>query len=205
MERLSSLAVRTSLLAAFLAFAVRVLAATWRVRRIGRGTVDEALARGPAVMAFLHGDQLPLIALHRDLPVAGMTSLSEDGTLLAGVLTRLGYATVRGSSSRGGARAAVAALQALREGQCPGIAVDGPRGPRGEAKGGASFLARRADVPIAWFRIDARPALRLGSWDRFQIPWPFARVVVHSGVLVGDERSDAEVEAALSPSRSEDG
>lgn len=183
-----------------LAFAVRLLAATWRVRRIGRERVDAVLRDGPAVMAFLHGDQLPLIALHRDLPVAGMTSLSADGTLLADVLTRLGYATVRGSSSRGGARAAVAALQALRDGACPGIAIDGPRGPVGEAKGGASFLAKRADVPIAWFRVEARPALRLGSWDRFQIPWPFARVEVTSGVLEGDDRTDGAVEAALSPS-----
>ncbi len=192
------------LLANLLALGVRVLAATWRVRRTGRVPIDGRLAQGPAVMAFLHGDQLPLIALHRDLPVAGMTSLSDDGSLLALVLIALGYDTVRGSSSRGGARAAVAALRALERGLCPAIAVDGPRGPAGTVKDGAVFLARRADTPIAWFRVVARPALRLRSWDRFQIPWPFARVVVYSGLLTGDERHTEALGERLSRAPDED-
>ena len=106
---------------------------------------------------------------------------SRDGAVIAEVLQRLGYAVIRGSSSRGGAEALLAAGRALREGGRPAFAVDGPRGPAGHVAPGAEAVAVRAGVPVVHGWVEGT-ALRLRTWDRFRIPLPFARVRVRYGV-----------------------
>src|SRR5437870_3835673 len=39
-------------------------------------------------------------------------------------------------------------------------------------------LARATGLPVFAFGVAARPVRRLGSWDRLQVPWPFARVSI---------------------------
>lgn len=180
------------MLPALLALAVRLLGATWRVDRASWPVA------GPCVLAFWHGDQLPLIVLHRGEGVVGLASLSKDGELLAAVLRRLGYGVVRGSTSRGGVGALRAAEAALREGGRPALAVDGPRGPRGTVHPGAEALARRGGVPVVFATVEARGA-RLRSWDRFLVPWPFARVRVRYGTWRPGEGTLAEAMGRLAP------
>jgi lysophospholipid acyltransferase (LPLAT)-like uncharacterized protein len=184
------------ILAPVVAFGLRILAWTWRVR------VGGDAARGPVVYAFWHGLQLPLVALHRDRGIVGMASQSRDGELLAGVISRLGFGTIRGSSSQGGSMALRASVRALRDGHSVALAVDGPRGPRHHVHPGALAAAQMASVALVAVRCRARPALRLSSWDRFCIPLPFALVEVeHIAVpLAGDASDQAAVAAALSSS-----
>lgn len=164
------------MLARLLALVVRLLAWTWRVQR------EPWPLAGPCVVAFWHGEQLPLVALHRAQGLTGMVSLSRDGERLSRVLRALGYPVLRGSSSRGGAQVLVAALRLLRGGGRPAIAVDGPRGPAGQVQPGAEALAARAGLPVVWGKVDASPAWRARSWDRFCLPLPFARVRLRYGV-----------------------
>lgn len=158
-----------------LSVAVRLLARTWRVER------PDFPVEGACVVAFWHGDLLPMIALHRGLGLVGLASRSGDGALVAGVLERLGYAVIRGSSSRGGVEALRAAERAVAAGGRPAFAVDGPRGPAGHVAPGAESVARRTGVPVVHGVVEAA-SYRLGTWDRFRIPWPFARVRVRYGV-----------------------
>ena len=58
---------------------------------------------------------------------------------------------------------------------------DGPRGPRRRASGGVLVAAQRAGVPVIPIACLARPALHAGSWDRMEIPVPFARVCAIEG------------------------
>jgi lysophospholipid acyltransferase (LPLAT)-like uncharacterized protein len=159
-----------SILASLVALALRALACTWRVQL--RGEVGQ----GAVVYAFWHGMQLPLVALHRDRGIVGMASRSRDGELLAKLIGRLGYGTIRGSGSRGGVAALRATVRALQAGSSVALAVDGPRGPRHSVHPGAVAAARLAGVALVAVRCRAHPAVRLGSWDRFCIPLPFARV-----------------------------
>jgi hypothetical protein len=175
-------------LVTILAVAVRLLARTWRVERPAWPVA------GPCVVAFWHGHQLPMIALHRGLGLVGIASRSRDGEIVTGVLTRLGYPVVRGSSSRGGVDALRGAATALATGGRPALAVDGPRGPAGVVQPGAEALARRAGVPVVYGVVEAA-GLRLGSWDHFLVPWPLARVRVRYGVWRPGEGSLAEVMA----------
>ncbi len=168
------------------AFAVRVLAFTWRVDR------PPWPVSGPCVVAFWHGEQLPMVGLHRGLGMIGIASRSRDGERAARVLGHLGYAVLRGSTSNGGTEVLRAASRALQAGGRPALAVDGPRGPAGGVHPGAAVLARLAGVPVVFGRVYAR-GWRLKSWDRFLIPWPFTRVKVEYGVWwAGDEESLAE-------------
>ncbi len=167
--------VSAPVLPALIALAVRILAWTWRVERAPWPV------EGPCVLAFFHGEQLPMIALHRGMGIVGVTSLSRDGQLVADVLGRLGYDVVRGSSSRGGIEVIIRCRDAVRAGKRPALAVDGPRGPQFSVQPGAEALATRAAVPVVWGRVEAA-GWRARSWDRFLLPWPFARVRVRYGV-----------------------
>lgn len=171
---------------------------TWRVRRHGFQAVEQARSRGPVVYAFWHGEQLAYIGTHRHLGVAGMASRSRDGELLARCIHRLGYALLRGSTSRGGKDAFLQALRALEGGLSPALAVDGPRGPLHQPHIGAVALAARAGVPVAWVVSRAAPRVRLGSWDRFEIPLALARLDLVYGLLPPspDPEDRAGIEAA---------
>ena len=158
-----------------LSLLVPLLAATWRVEQ------PSWPAEGACVVAFWHGELLPMVALHRDRAFVGLASQSRDGELIAAVLTQLGYGVVRGSSSAGGGDALFALREVLREGKSPAFAVDGPRGPAGRVAPGAAALAELEEVPVVFGHVETR-GWRARSWDRFLVPWPFARVVVHYGV-----------------------
>ena len=158
--------------------------------------MDAALAEGPLIYAFFHGAQLPLALAHADQGVVGLASLSEDGALLAAVIGRLGYGVARGSSSRGGVAALRACQRILTEDlRSVALAVDGPRGPRHRAAPGAAALAGRTRAPIACVGLRCPEALHLGSWDRFCITWPFARVALHYSLISVPTDSATSVEA----------
>lgn len=176
----------------------RLLQRTWRVRRHGFALLEDALARGPVVLAFWHGQQTIVIGSHLGGRFAGMSSHSRDGELLAQCIKGLGYRSIRGSSSRGGKEAFDASLQALAEGWSPSLAVDGPRGPRHEPHVGAVALAARSGRPVVWIVSRLSPCWRLSSWDRFEIPLPFCRADLVYGLLppLPDPEDRQAVEAA---------
>jgi len=170
-------------LARLIAVAIRLLSATWRVGGEGRGPLEERLAQGPVVVAFLHGELLPLAALHRGLPLVALVSLSRDGDFAAEIAEALGFELARGSSSRGAVAVLRQASRVVAGGRSPAFAVDGPRGPAGVPQGGAIASARQAEVPVVWARARVRGALRLRSWDAFCIPLPFAGIRLEYGSL----------------------
>ena len=178
----------------FLSRLVMVLKATWRVHTHGREVFAAAMDRGGAVITFWHGEQLPLVPLHASRGIAGLASLSADGTLLAGVIDRLGYTVVRGSSSSGGAAAFAACRSALEDHLSPALALDGPRGPRHRVHTGAVRLSRETGAPIVLMASHARHALNLKSWDGFQIPLPGTRVDVAYGQISASVLADVSVE-----------
>ncbi|MEE2757870.1 MAG: lysophospholipid acyltransferase family protein [Myxococcota bacterium] len=152
---------------------VRFILLTVRVHRIGPPFDRNG------VIAFWHGEQLPLLAVRPSMESVAPVSLSRDGTLQANILRRFGVTSVRGSSSRGGLSVLRNLLRELKTGRSLLVAVDGPRGPRHKAKPGAQYLARKAGVPLWCISAFAPRALRLRkSWDRFLIPLPFSKIYV---------------------------
>ena len=140
-----------------------------RYTEINRAAIENTTDQGrPVVLSLWHDELFPLIYLKRRLNIIALVSQSDDGDLLAGVLERMGLETARGSSSRGGVKALLAAARRMREsGICGCVTVDGPRGPRHEVKEGAIFLAARADAPIVPIRLFMERRKVFKSWDRF--------------------------------------
>lgn len=179
-----------SLIATPVAWLLRLWRWTWRVERVGDPMFD---APG-LVLACLHQDLAAAGLLNCHRRIRPLVSQSGDGERLNALLMRIGYGrSVRGSSSRGGPQARAELLECLASGGATGIAVDGPRGPAKVPKPGAASLARHG--PLIYVRVLAKPVLRLGSWDKAQIPLPFARVQLRYELIPG--QSAKERHAAL--------
>ena len=110
-----------------------------------------------------------------------LISKSRDGERIARVVEQLGFHSIRGSTMRGGASAALAALH-LPPNANLGITSDGPRGPRRQVKAGAVFLSSRTQRPIVPLAVGYSRAWRARrSWDQMALARPFSRIVVSAG------------------------
>ena len=109
---------------------------------------------------------------------AALISASRDGDLLADGVKRFGYDVIRGSSSRLGASAILQLTQVLASARDVVITPDGPRGPVYELGPGIIFLAQRSGAAVLPMNLEYSRCWRLGSWDRFIVPRPFAKVRV---------------------------
>lgn len=127
-----------------------------------------------------HGRILPSILYLQHRGVVVIISENYDGEWIARITRKFGYGTARGSTSKGGPKAL---RQMLREVESKGVAftLDGPRGPAEIAQLGAVWLAKATGNPLLPFHSEAASNWTLKSWDRTQIPKPFARVVMAVG------------------------
>lgn len=157
------------------------LRATWLLRFDECASFREALAtRRPVIIAHWHGDELALIHLATRYRIATLTSNSRDGELMDGVLHRLGAATARGSSSKGGAAGLRALVQLCRrDGHNVSFAVDGPKGPLYQVKPGVFEFSRLLDAPVYAISVGVgSPWVMRRSWNRAVLPKPFSLVHV---------------------------
>lgn len=161
---------------------LRLLGYTWRVEEVNAGPWRALVGRGqPYLLSSWHGQLLPHIWANRFRGLCAMVSLHGDGEIISRIIVGLGFRAVRGSSSRGGREAMAGMLQELAEGRSCAITPDGPRGPAGVAHPGVLSIAIRSGAPIVPIRCEISRAWHLRSWDRFQVPKPFARVRVIYG------------------------
>jgi lysophospholipid acyltransferase (LPLAT)-like uncharacterized protein len=156
--------------------------ASCRISITGRDYHEKhILGPNPIIGATWHRNAIFLVWFFRKQHPMIMFSKSRDGDLLAGFAQRLGIIPARGSSSRGG-REALRQMRAFLKMPGPrkvATVLDGPRGPRCQAKIGMLTLARGSAVPLLPIMMSAKPAITLGStWDRTLIPLPFSKVVV---------------------------
>jgi hypothetical protein len=165
---------------------IRGLGATYRWRVEGYEHYESIVASGKQpIFAFWHGRILPATLFWKNRGIVVITSQNFDGEWIAGIIRRFGYGTARGSTSRGGARALVQLRRDLAEGKPAAFTIDGPRGPANVAQAGAVFLAGATGQPILPFHIESSSAWTTKSWDRTQIPKPYARVAVAIGAPIG--------------------
>ncbi|MGI8997355.1 MAG: lysophospholipid acyltransferase family protein, partial [Pyrinomonadaceae bacterium] len=98
---------------------------------------------------------------------------------------------------RGGVGALIEMVKLVRAGRPAAFTIDGPRGPRHVAKLGALLLAKKTGQPVLPLSIQPSRYYAVPSWDRFQIPAPFARarVLVAPPIYVPPDADAALLEA----------
>jgi hypothetical protein len=159
-----------------------MVARTWRLEAIDDEFRSEASQSGrPIVFLLWHEVLLPLLWHHRGQGIAIVVSANRDGQYLADLAEDWGYRLVRGSSSRGATRALLGAVRELQAGHPVAFTPDGPRGPRREMKPGVVAAAQRGGGIVLPIHAGVDRSWRLGSWDKFLIPKPFARIRVFYG------------------------
>lgn len=113
-----------------------------------------------------------------------MISQSRDGDFISKIVSRLAWIPVRGSSTRGGAKALKTMVQKVAENRIGVHIVDGPTGPARIVKPGLILLAGNTDSVICPGIVSYEKAWQVNSWDRFMIPKPFTRILIHFGSFI---------------------
>jgi lysophospholipid acyltransferase (LPLAT)-like uncharacterized protein len=157
---------------------------------------------GPVIFCVWHNRLPATLASYDDFVrsrwpaqgVAAMISASRDGGLLANVVERFGIQPIRGSTSRRGPQALLEATTWLERGYSIVITPDGPRGPVFRIQEGIINLAQVTGRPIIPTSNFTRWKICLRSWDRFQIPLPFARGQCYYGEPIWVSRDATEAE-----------
>jgi len=72
-------------------------------------------------------------------------------------------------------------IRAVKDGWDLGITVDGPRGPRQQAKPGVLAVARKTGAWVVPVCVAYEQAWQLRTWDRMLVPKPFSALVVRYG------------------------
>jgi len=129
----------------------------------------------PGVYIFWHEYIAALLMQWQRVPMTLLIGQHRDAQWLSHLADAMGYGLVRGSTSRGGARA-IREMKQAAETTALGLTPDGPRGPRRELAMGPVWLASRLEMPIYCVAVGIDRAKRFGTWDRFAIPLPFSRV-----------------------------
>ena len=176
---------------------MRMGMATLRRTDLGRQYPESCWAKGERIIvAFWHGRLLMMPFGYPGHSATILISHHRDGEYITRIAERLGFTVVRGSATRGGARAFKRLLQSLRDGSNVVITPDGPKGPRQRAKSGVIELSRLSRMPILPVAFGAWPRTVLKSWDQFLIPHPLARAVYVWGepIYVPGDADKAAVE-----------
>jgi len=164
-----------------------LLARTYRVRFLDPpyGRRRQLGQRVRCLYSIWHSDIWTMMSAMLGEDVCIMVSEHRDGEFMARIGERLGWSTVRGSSTRGGARALLELARTGREGTGDMLlTVDGPRGPARVVKEGLVFAASRMRLPVVPVGVAVERAWRLGSWDGHFVGKPFTRVRVAFGAEI---------------------
>jgi len=181
---------------------IRCLAATIRFELDDRtGQLREALTR-KVIFSIWHNRLALSLMMYRRYVVrfaperrmAAMVSASRDGGLLARVLEHFSVEPVRGSSSRRGPQALREMISWAERGYDLALTPDGPRGPCYQVQDGVVSTAQLTDLPIIPVSYHLNWKFRPKSWDRFQVPLPFARCRIRTGDIVRVPREATESE-----------
>ncbi len=153
-------------------------------------TVEERPAKYPkklkqqgkdVIYALWHSCILIPAYTGRNLGIKVLISQHTDGEYIARVARRLGFGTVRGSTTRKGVNALLNMIKKVNEGTSLAITPDGPQGPRFVIQPGIIFLGQKTSCPIIPISIGLTKYWELPSWDGFRIPKPFSKAIVIYG------------------------
>jgi lysophospholipid acyltransferase (LPLAT)-like uncharacterized protein len=112
----------------------------------------------------------------RQRPAFVLSSTTPEGALLALFVRHFGLGAVRIATFPRATNALREMIRRMEGQQDLIVTPDGPLGPRYHLKSGALYLAQNTGRPIVPLHVEYSRYVRFKSWDRFAVPFPFARV-----------------------------
>lgn len=129
------------------------------------------------IVSFWHGELLMQPFNYQKLKpngkVSAMISEHRDGEAITRTVEHLGIYSIRGSSTRGGAKALIGAIKELKGGDDIAITPDGPKGPRHSVADGIVAISQKTNARILAFNCKPTKYWQFNSWDKFILPKPF--------------------------------
>jgi len=172
----------------------RLIGLSMRLRVLGEENL--AAAPGGKIYCGWHGKSLIPANYFEGKGVWALFSLSNDGELQSRIFRLFGFRVIRGSTGRGGARAAIEAIRVLRSGDSMAITPDGPRGPAFVVQRGVLLMAQKSGAALIPVGSAAQPCAHARSWDKYMVPLPFAKAVLALGppISVPEGASESDIE-----------
>jgi lysophospholipid acyltransferase (LPLAT)-like uncharacterized protein len=137
------------------------------------------------IVCMWHGDLLmqPFNYLNfkKDGDVRAIISEHRDGITIRRTVEHLGIGSFSGSSTRGGAKALIGAIKALKSGTDVAITPDGPKGPIYSVADGIVMISQKTKAKILPFSCVPTKYWTMKSWDKFIIPKPFGTIDFYIG------------------------
>lgn len=175
---------------------VRLIGLTLRIRAVGYERYGDVEC-GKIFLGW-HGRTFVAALFFRNKGLWTIISRSRDGDMQNSIFSRLGFKTIRGSTGRGGAKAAAESIRVLKKGGTMAFTPDGPRGPSGVVQPGVMLMAKRSGAALVPVGLSASMKWHAPTWDRYMVPLPLARCLIVFGepMFVSRDCNDDEVEVA---------
>jgi len=150
----------------------------------------------PIIVAMWHGDLLmqPLNyrAFRPNGDVKVIVSEHRDGETIRKIVEYLGVGALSGSSTRGGAKAMIGAIKALKNSTDVAITPDGPKGPIYSIADGIVVISQKTNTPVVPFSSIPSSYWQFRSWDKFIVPKPFGTIDFYVGEPICLQNLDME-------------
>jgi len=162
---------------------IQFIGRTGRFTVKGFDRVREMIGRRQGFIFIIwHGRTMLPVFYCRNMGIQAIISLSRDGEIQSRIFRRFGFAVIRGSSGRGGMKAALTAIKCLQGGGILALTPDGPKGPANQVQDGTIFMARKAGVPIIPVGVGISRRKLMPTWDSYALPKPFCKC----GLIFGE-------------------
>lgn len=136
------------------------------------------------ILSFFHQDELSLVPYFRNVAMGVLVSVSKDGEIMNKTISKLGYVTTRGSSSKKAVSGLIAAIKKVKEGYKFAMAVDGPKGPIYKVKEGVIAISNKTQTPILPVRAFPHRYKSFDkAWNKAKLPKLFTRIDLIFGNL----------------------
>ena len=166
----------------------KVFDLTYRYRFSGIQNIKDVQSSGHQayVLGIWHQNLLPGILAQKTNKYACIVSRSKDANPVVFTLLKMNHFVRRGSSrkdhrDKGGRQAKEQIIDILKLGIPSAITIDGPKGPCHEVKPGIIDIAKKSGRPIVPYTVIANNYWSFNSWDKFRLPKPFSKIIVHYG------------------------
>ena len=107
-----------------------------------------------------------------------IASPSADGKFAGAVAKMLGFKVLYGSPNKSSTYLIRNSIKVLNKYKRLILVADGSRGPAKKLQRGIGYLSRKTNSPIFFIDCESKWKISLPSWDKFQIPLPFSKILI---------------------------